>query len=165
MSKYSPKMFKNDSRLLKNHTLNELWTRVSSRSITMHFLSASSGLKSGNKAFWGALEALFPLLSMTSPVLVLALTSLSLFLCLELRLPRQQIIEHKKLDERFLGGSERKYYLFTFLWRSAKSKQKGPILVHLDLISVISGFPFWAYFEIKDNSNFLELDYCLYYNV
>ena len=35
-------------------TLNELWTRVSSRSITMHFLSwkLSSGLKSGSNAFW-----------------------------------------------------------------------------------------------------------------
>ena len=62
-------------------TLNELWTRVSSRSITMHFLSwkLSSGLKSGSNAFWGALEGLAPPLSMTSPVLfALALTSLSL---------------------------------------------------------------------------------------
>ena len=61
-------------------TLNELWTRVSSRSITMHFLSwkLSSGLKSGSNAFWGALEGLAPPLSMTSPVLfALALTSLS----------------------------------------------------------------------------------------
>ena len=62
-------------------TLNELWTRVSSRSITMHFLSwkLSSGLKSGSNALLGALEGLAPPLSMTSPVLfALALTSLSL---------------------------------------------------------------------------------------
>ena len=73
----------------------------------MHFLSASSGLKSGSSAFWGALEGLALPLSMTSPVFALALTSLSLFLCLELLLPRQHMMEHKKLDDRFFGGSEK----------------------------------------------------------
>ena len=95
-------------------TLNELWTRVSSRSITMHFLSwkLSSGLKSGSNAFWGALEGLAPPLSMTSPVLfALALTSLSLFFCFELLLPRQHMIEHRKLDDRFFAGSEIKLIL------------------------------------------------------
>ena len=72
----------------------------------MHFLSASSGLLSGSKAFVGALAGFAPALaSMTSPVFALALTSLSLLLCLELRLPRQHIIEHKKFEPRFFAGS------------------------------------------------------------
>ena len=90
-------------------TLKELWTSVSSRSITMHFLSASFGLTSGNRAFWGALEDL--LLSGGSPEDELLPppwtppASLSFVLFFELLfLPKQQIMEHKKLD-RFFGGS------------------------------------------------------------
>ena len=102
-----------------NKVWDEVWTRFgtfkkqwfSSGSITMHFLSwkLSSGLKSGSNAFWGALEGLAPPLSMTSPVLfALALTSLSLFFCFELLLPRQHMIEHRKLDDRFFAGSARR---------------------------------------------------------
>ena len=77
----------------------------------MHFLSASLGLTSGNKAFCGAFAAL--LLSGISPDAEVLpppwlLTSLSLFLCLELLLPKQHMMEHKKLD-RFFGGSGRKF--------------------------------------------------------
>ena len=76
----------------------------------MHFLLASSGRMSGNKAFVGALGGLE--LSVASrpicppaSVSALALPLSLLFLPL-LRLPKQQIIEHKKL--RFFGGGSAK---------------------------------------------------------
>ncbi len=77
----------------------------------MHFLSASSGRMSGNRAFCGTLGGL--VLSVASrpkwpesvaPALAPP-WSLSLLFLELLRLPKQQIIEHKKL--RFFGGSGR----------------------------------------------------------
>ena len=100
---------------LNYFTLNELWTSVSSRSITMHFFPTSSDRISGSSCFVDLLwlfcfsRQRSPDPDAPDPPIPLPLPiekdprSFFPFLYFVLFFPKQQIMEHRKLDLFFVS--------------------------------------------------------------